>query len=298
MTNYNWATYRSATGCTQYGPAGCKALQVYLEDIFPSQSSYGICNCRNIVGGSSYSHHAECRAYDEGFAVFVGQLIGVHSLQILGPHGARLGIDHMIVNHDPGASDRGDPRVYSDRSPQGRVYTGTHPHKNHNHIGLTRSAGRNLTYATLVTVVGTPTMVRARLFGITGDDDMLIKRGDPKTANCAEAQKMMAEKFGVNNGSWAPFPGRSIFDQQSFAPGEDGDPGSTFESNVKIVQGKLGQPQTGVVDQRLWDALVFHRYQSSVTSVDLSGLATKTSLAAVDKKLSDHVGQKLSGPHN
>ena len=153
---YNWAVYQSATGCHRYGPAGPQAVLLYLEDRFPGQTSLGICNCRLTNGGSSWSHHAECRAYDEGFDVFVGQTIGIETLELFGPHGACLGFDHMIMNHKPGASGRGDPRIYSDRSPQGRVYTGAHPHKNHDHIGLTRNAAANLTYATLVDVLGPP----------------------------------------------------------------------------------------------------------------------------------------------
>jgi hypothetical protein len=157
MTDYNWADYVSATGCTQYGPAGAQALMTYLEDWFPGQTSLGICNCRQVVGGGSYSHHAECRAYDQGVAIsVVGSGIAVATLRLLGPHGRRLGIDHMIVNLDSMGAGRGNPRIYSATSPQGRVYTGTHPHKDHNHIGLTRAAGRNLTYGTLVTICGTP----------------------------------------------------------------------------------------------------------------------------------------------
>lgn len=157
MVLYNWAPYVSASGCTQYGPAGAMALMVYLEDWFPGQVSMGICNCRQVVGGGSYSHHAECRAYDEGHAVsVVGGQIAVATLNLLGPHGSRLGIDHFICNHNPTGAGRGDPRIYSQSAPQGRVYTGTHPHKDHNHIGLTRAAGRNLTYGTLVAVAGAP----------------------------------------------------------------------------------------------------------------------------------------------
>lgn len=186
--SYNWATYQSATGCTRYGPAGAQALLTYLEDCFPDQTSYGICNCRQVRGGASYSHHAECRAYDEGFAVFEGQDIGVKTLEKLGPHGKRLGIDHMIVNHQPGAADRGDPRIYSARSPSGRTYTGTHPHKNHNHIGLTRGAGVNLTYATLVEVVGEPS-------GLVESSDMAFTKG------LTEAQWRALYQAGIAKGA-------------------------------------------------------------------------------------------------
>lgn len=285
VTNYTWAAYQSATGCTKYGPAGAEALMVYLEDLFPGQTSFGICNCREVRGGSSWSHHAECRAYDEGFAVFAGQTIGIRTLELLGPHGARLGLDHMIANHEPGASDRGDPRIYSARSPQGRTYTGAHPHKNHNHIGLTRSAGRNLTYATLVAVVGHPNK-------ITPTKEQTLERGDKGKA-VAELQHAGARFWKWANGTWAPFAGRSDFDGQTFGPGQDGSFGGTSEGNVKAFQKTMGLPETGVVDG-VTAAMIFAPYGSGGGTVDLSGLATKTELA-------NHAKTKASGsvhPHN
>ncbi len=291
---FNWATYRSATGCTKYGPAGCRALLTYLEDRFPDQVSMGICNCRSVRGGSSYSHHAECRAYDEGFAVFVGQTIGIKTLELVGPHGASIGCDHMSMTHQPGASDRGDPRIYSARSPQGRVYTGAHAHKNHNHIGLTRNSGLHLTYATLVSVLG-PAIPEEE-----GDDDRLLQKGS-KGQNVAELQKIMAERFNQQNGSWTPWAGKSVFDGQPFQAGEDGGFGPTCDTNVKNVQGILGQAKTGVVDQLLWDALVHHRYGSGGDHPDKdhSTLATSAELKTEQRRIDNHTADaKTSTPHS
>lgn len=285
--SFNWATYSGATGCIKYGPAGCQALLTYLEDRFPHQWSKGICNCRSVNGGSSYSHHAECRAYDQGMPIVVGQALGYEVVKVIGPHGRELGVDHIITNKQPWSSTRGQPYIFSARSPEGRVYTGAHPHKDHNHIGLTRSSGRNLTYATLVSVLGPATP--------EGDDDMLLKKGD-KGQSVAELQKIMAEKFGQNNGTWTPFAGRSPFDGAGYGKGEDGDFGGTCETNVKNVQGNLGQTKTGVVDQLLWDALVDQRYGGA--EGDHSGLATKSALSAVKGKLDGHVAAKTSGPHS
>ncbi len=291
--SYNWAGYKGATGCTKYGPAGCRALLTYLEDRFPGQVSFGICNCRHVRGGSSYSHHAECRAYDEGFVVFVGQTIGIETLELIGPHGAAIGCDHMIMNHKPGASGRGDSRIYSARSPQGRVYTGSHPHKNHNHIGLTRNAGRNLTYATLVSVLG-PAIPGGE------DDDMLLQR-DSEGQNVAELQKIMAEQFNQKNGAWDPWIGKSAFDGQPFQAGEDGDFGATCETNVSNVQGLLGQTKTGIVDQLLWDALVHHRYGGGGDhdDKDHTTLATKDAVEAEKTRIDRHTADaKTSTPHS
>ncbi len=145
---YNWMVYDPATGCIPHS-AGAKALAAYLEDRFPYQYSGGICNCRNINGGSTWSHHAECRAYDCMIPTDNGAYIpeyGDPIIELLGPHGRRLGLDHVILN-----------RVfYADSSPDGRYYSGRHPHYNHAHIGLNTLGANNLTYATLVAVLGDP----------------------------------------------------------------------------------------------------------------------------------------------
>ncbi len=293
--SYNWAGYKGATGCTKYGPAGCQALLTYLEDRFPHQFSMGICSCRSVNGGSSYSHHAECRAYDEGMPIVVGQPLGYEVLELLGPHGAALGIDHIITNKKPWGSGRGEPIIFSAKSPNGRVYTGAHPHKDHNHIGLTRNAGLHLTYATLVSVLGPATSE-------TGDDDMLLQKGS-EGQSVAELQKIMAERFNQSNGTWTPLPGKSAFDGQPFGKGEDGDFGGTCETNVKNVQGTLGQAKTGIVDQLLWDALVHHRYSTAGggdhPDADHGGLASKTSVSKVATDLASHSADaKTNTPHS
>lgn len=170
-----WAPYQSATGCDKYGPAGAQALLTYTEDVFAElHRSLGICNCRPVRGGSAYSHHAECRAYDAGFTIIVGATFAYDYAVLLGEHAAEAGIDHAITNRKPWASDRGEPIIFSARSPNGRTYTGTHPHKDHNHIGLTRNAGRFLTYGTLVHLYGPPSAVAARLLH-KEDEDMIMR---------------------------------------------------------------------------------------------------------------------------
>jgi hypothetical protein len=117
--------------------------------MFPYQFSLGICNCRSVRGGSTFSHHANCRAYDCGIPTNDKRYrpeLGDPIHRLLGPHGQRLGFDHLILNRI----------IYSRRSPDGRPYKGVHPHYNHAHIGLTSKAGANLNYATLVAVLGEP----------------------------------------------------------------------------------------------------------------------------------------------
>lgn len=160
----NFAPYQPATGCERYGPQGAQALTTYTEDVFAAlHRSLGICNCRPVRGGASWSHHAECRAADSGFTIVRNVPWGYLFALILAKHGKRLGIDHIITNARPWESGRGRPIVFSARSVNGRVYTGAHPHKDHNHTGFTRSAGRNLTYGTLVAVLGTPEEVARQL---------------------------------------------------------------------------------------------------------------------------------------
>lgn len=287
MTAYNWAAYQAASGCIKYGPAGCQAVATYLEDWFPGQVSLGICNCRGIVGGSSWSHHAECRAYDEGFAVFTGQTIGIKTLALLGPHGYRLGIDHMIMNHKPGASGRGDPRVYSARSPQGRTYTGSHPHKNHNHIGLTRNAGRRLTYATLVAVAGRPNPTGG-VHVLHGID--IGKTGDPSVGPKPEYGVLQAFliRQGQDIGAWGP--NKDGVDRR---PGDDTRAGlrrwkisAGITSALSAGEGKIGDYEMAAI------------YSAGApVKVDTSSLATRKQVDALGAALSAHTGQKQKGPH-
>ena len=163
--SYNWGRYASPTSCTPKIPGGAKSLLAYLIDSFPWVFSMGICNCRNTRGGSSLSHHANCRALDAGIPTNDGLYIpkyGDPIIELFGPHGRELGLDHLILNRI----------IYSARSPDGRRYLGVHPHRNHAHIGLTEAAAINLNYASLVAILGEPA---------GGDNDMPflpLKDGD------------------------------------------------------------------------------------------------------------------------
>jgi hypothetical protein len=81
-----------------------------------------------------------------------------------------------------------------------------------------------------------------------GDDGMSISKGDPVSRACAEAQHAMKELWGYDNGTFTPFAGKSIYTGKAFGPGEDGDPGTTFEANVIRFQKNIQQAQTGVLD--------------------------------------------------
>ncbi len=302
MSNYNWSSYQSATGCTRYGPAGAQALLTYLEDMFPGQVSMGICNCRSVRGGSSYSHHAECRAYDEGFAVFVGQTIGIKTLELIGPHGAAIGCDHMIMNHQPGASGRGDPRIYSARSPQGRVYTGSHAHKNHDHIGLTRNSGLHLTYATLVSVLGPAIPEEGPAIPEEGDDEMSLlgydigKMGEPavKGLRSGVLQAMLIDR-GYDLGTWGP--NKDGVDQSA------GDDTRQAFHDWKISEGITSAFSAGEGKIGQYEYAAFHPEVKAVggdhPDKDHSTLATKTELKTEQRRIDNHTADaKTSTPHS
>jgi hypothetical protein len=133
---------------------------------------------------------------------------------------------------------------------------------------------------------------------------MLLQKGS-KGQTVAELQKIMAERFNQDNGSWTPWAGKSAFDGQPFQAGEDGDFGGTCDTNVKNVQGILGQAKNGIVDQLLWDALVHHRYGSGGDHPDKdhASLATQGALDSqieiVSKRIDKHVADaKTSTPHS
>lgn len=160
MAVFTFAPYQAATYCSRIAQPGNIYLAAFIEEMFPETRLLNIESCRNIVGGVDLSHHAEGRANDEGVPQARpadGVSIGFRICELLLPYGRELGIDHAICNLAPWQSGRGQPRSYSAASPQGKVYTGLHPHKDHNHIGLTRAASVKLTLTTIrLVVLGTP----------------------------------------------------------------------------------------------------------------------------------------------
>lgn len=167
MALYNWAPYQAATHCVGGEKPGTLSLDAFLEEQFPSTWFGNIYSCRDIVGGSGFSHHAEARATDRMVPQFrpsSGISYGLQMARVLGPHGRALGIDHIICNAAPWLSGRGKPIIFSASAPMGKVYTGEHPHKDHNHTGLTRIASNYLTLAT----------VRKVVLGNTGGIDMAV----------------------------------------------------------------------------------------------------------------------------
>lgn len=143
MSRFNWAAYSGFDGrCDGKAHDGTRALLAYLQDRFPWGASLGIYNCRPP------SVHGDGRALDFRIPTGPGGAarpeLGNQVVELLGPHGARLGIATLIYNRI----------IYSQRAPDGRPYTGPHPHKDHTHTDQTPASGMNLTYATLVAVLG------------------------------------------------------------------------------------------------------------------------------------------------
>lgn len=162
MASYNFAPYQGASYCTHKAQPGNIYLSIFIEEQFPETRLLNIESCRDIVGGNSLSHHAEGRANDEWVPQYrtpSGVSVGEQIVRMLGPHGEELGIDHIIANLAPWLGGRGQPRTWSAAYPlpRGKQYTGLHPHKDHDHIGLTRVAARDLTLTKIRQVVlGTP----------------------------------------------------------------------------------------------------------------------------------------------
>lgn len=282
----NWATYQSATGCVKYGPAGAQSLLVFTEDVFAElHRSMGICNCRSVAGGSSWSHHAECRAVDTGFTAIVGRTFAYDYAVILGQHGRRVGLDHLITNRKPWLSGRGEPIIFSAKAPNGRVYTGAHPHKDHNHNGLTRSAGRNLTYATLVDVYGSPASVASKLQLSTGGEfEMFCKKGD-KGILVSYWQRILKEidpkalpQFGVD-GDYGDETAAWVGKYTSWS-GVQLHAGEASQLHAKLAAVKGGGGGGG-----------------SHADSDHASLAPKTSVDSVANALTRHIGEKQTGPH-
>jgi peptidoglycan hydrolase-like protein with peptidoglycan-binding domain len=143
-----FAAWYPAERCTDGPEPGAKALMAYVLETFPEARNLGIYNCRTVRGGSTTSPHGEGRALDVGFPLGSdgkGSSYGHELVQALldaGP--SKLGIQAIIY----------DRTIWSARSPGGRAYTGVHPHYDHVHFEITRSAAASITLATVRSVLG------------------------------------------------------------------------------------------------------------------------------------------------
>ena len=137
-----WAPWEGATHCTGAPEPGAMALLAWIRENYTVRSG-GIYNCRTVVG-STTSTHGEGRAVDIMTPTYNGRPTayaleaGNEIISRLGEFGPELQVQCVIFNR----------RIYSASSPNGREYTGTHPHYDHLHIELTRQAGNRLTLAT------------------------------------------------------------------------------------------------------------------------------------------------------
>lgn len=142
--SYNFAPYASKPPppCSGRARPGVRAFMAYMMDRYKWSTSMGIYNCRPP------SRHSDGSAWDQGIPTGARGAarpeLGMQAIELVCTHGKRLGITLAIYNR----------RVWSAGSPNGRPYTGKHPHYDHIHWDFTNAAAQNLTYATLVAVLG------------------------------------------------------------------------------------------------------------------------------------------------
>jgi hypothetical protein len=169
----NWAPWTGCSRCSGGPTRGAVALLGWCRENSPEGRSLGIYNCRPVRGSTSMSLHACGRALDWGMPMSGGRgtAAGHALVRRFGLHGRRLGIQTVIY----------DRQIWSARSPLGRRYGGVAPHYDHLHIELTPAAGRNLTLATLRTVLGAP----------GEEDDVYVVKYDQRGPRVARTQRVL-----------------------------------------------------------------------------------------------------------
>ncbi len=143
---FTFARFQQADHDSGREMPGSRALMDFCLARFGFARSLGIHKNRTIADSNNLSHHAEGRALDIGTPMIGGRADAEKGMQIvnlLGPRGEQLGIDHMIYNE----------RIWSRRSPAGRSH-GEGSHLDHVHVGMRREGARNLTGAAIAAILG------------------------------------------------------------------------------------------------------------------------------------------------
>lgn len=143
-------SYQGCTSCSGIPRLGTVDLLKYLMLKFPTTFSMGIYNCRDSSGGGGLSIHSCGRAIDLGIPLLNGKAntaLGDPVVVFLDKYAYEFGIHGQIWN-----------KVRYDLiSPKGRVYTGPHPHYDHNHIEQRLEKATTLRFDDYVTIAGPPT---------------------------------------------------------------------------------------------------------------------------------------------
>jgi len=131
--------WEGAMSCTGRVTLGAKSMLAWLVANAELGWSGGILNCRLP------SLHSEGRALDWMLPVTdAGKKVGYAIIRLLLGKAWELGIQCIIY----------DRTIWSARSPQGRPYTGAHPHYDHIHIEWAWVGANNLDLAIIVSLIG------------------------------------------------------------------------------------------------------------------------------------------------
>lgn len=251
MSSYH--PYQSCSSCSGRAQPGTRALLRYLLQRFPYARSMGIYSCRNVSGTSTRSIHSCGRAIDLGIPTLsngrANTALGHPVVRFLDEFAQELGIHGQIY----------DRVRYDARTPQGRYYSGAHPHYDHDHIEQRMEYASTLTYDDIVRITG----------GFTEEDEMTLKPGDSGNA-VAKFQRALLAWNSAALPEW----------------GADADYGSETEEWVSRYQGSAEVPKTGQIDGVT--AALLSAYFPSSTTPDLSGYVTDQELDEAIERHADN----------
>jgi hypothetical protein len=187
------AGWERCSSCTGGPQPGATAMMSYFLECTPTAINMGIYNCRNIDGSSNRSLHSCGRACDLGCRTTPEAHRSMYEfLARIAPNAKRLGIQLVIF----------DRRFWSTRTkPEGAKYEGRHPHRDHIHLELNERAAKQLTLATLRSVLGERTRSSQDARTAKGKEGSDVVEGIQRALNNAGFTDADGERL-TEDGSW------------------------------------------------------------------------------------------------